>query len=282
MFYRMHDASPAGMIPTRGEDCARFNAQGFGIFHTVNEFNGPRRLEHIKHVRAWAVDIDDGTKDEQLHRLERSPLIPSTVVESKRGFHAYWKAKDATVKLFKLIVRRLVEFFQGDKNAMDLARVLRTPGYWHQKNPAEPFLVRVVHKQNVAYTERQMVEAFPASAEELKESQPKQPPKPYVSPQSGDDIFERIYNLDQRVLLQHLSGHYIVSGDQFDFKRNRNGRHNIIVNDKGTSCWIDENGRIGSAGKGGPTVIQWIKWYGRSTKEALEVVKEIAPEIVDA
>ena len=279
MFYRMHDAEPAGMIPTRPEDRAKFNAQGFGIFHTVNEFGSARRIEHLKNIRAWAVDIDDGSKDDQLRRIERSPLIPSTVVESKRGFHVYWRAKAATVKFFKIIVRRIVEFLRGDKNAMDLARVLRTPGFWHQKSPSEPFLVQVVHRHPVAYTERQMLEAFPPSAEEFKEQKPKPEYKPQPT-QSSDDIFERIYNLDQRVLLQQLSGHYIVSGDQFEFKRNRNGNHNIVVNGKGTGCWIDENGRIGSADKGGPTVIQWIKWYGRSTKEALDVVKEIASEVV--
>ena len=67
---------------------------GFGIFATVNSFNGPRRKEFLTRINAWAVDMDEGTKEQQSKRLLGAPLVPSLIVETERGYQAYWVAKD--------------------------------------------------------------------------------------------------------------------------------------------------------------------------------------------
>ena len=38
-----------------------WNRKGWGIFWTVNDFDGPRRIVNLRTFNAWAVDIDDGT-----------------------------------------------------------------------------------------------------------------------------------------------------------------------------------------------------------------------------
>ena len=281
MLYRMNDANPAGMIQTRREDCAEFNTRGFGIFHTVNTFDGPRRIENLVSIRAWAVDIDEGDKASQRRRIEAAPLMPSTVVESKNGYHAYWKAKDARPEHYSTIVSRVVESVGGDRNARDLARVLRTPGFWHMKDPSHPFMVQVVHRSEAVYTEQQMAVRFPPCEDERRKADPKPAQRQPVSV-TGDDFWERVYDLDCAEALRRLSGHPIVSGDEFDLKRQRNGNQNIIVNGKSTSCWIDRAGRIGSRDRGGPTIAQWIRWYGHSYADAARVIRELFPEVVDA
>ncbi|HEY6180096.1 MAG TPA: DNA-primase RepB domain-containing protein, partial [Kofleriaceae bacterium] len=165
-WYRMSDNErgerPA--IPCSRDDAEYYNdpARQFGIFATVNEFNGPRRKDRLVRIRAWAIDIDAGTKEQMRAKLLASPLVPSLIVETKRGYQAYWVAKPpAQAEHWNAIVlERLVPRFGADKNARDLCRILRVPGYYHLKDPSDPFLVRVAWRHRVSYSERQMAEAF--------------------------------------------------------------------------------------------------------------------------
>ena len=62
--------------------------------------------------------------------------------------------------------------------------------------------------------------------------------------------------------LKKLSGISELKGEVFDFIKNSNDTHQIVVNGELSGCWVDSNGLIGSHDKGGPTIIQWICWYG--------------------
>ena len=46
------------------------------------------------------------------------------------------------------------------------------------------------------------------------------------------------------------------------------------------STWIDEAGRIGSKAKGGPTVYQWLAYFGHRPREIVDVLKALFPELV--
>jgi hypothetical protein len=72
-----------------------------------------------------------------------------------------------------------------------------------------------------------------------------------------------------------------VNGERFTFKRCARGTHNILVDGKGTSCWVDDSGRIGSNKGGGPTLYQWLRFYGNSPKECTRVLKETFPHLED-
>lgn len=166
--YRLHDApeSSKAAIPVRDEAEARtWNTpeRGFGIYRTVNSFDGPRRKEFLARIVAWPIDIDEGEKQSQAKKLMAAPLVPSEIVETRRGYQAYWHARDgAQAEHWNAIVlERLVPYFGADKNARDLCRILRVPGFLHLKDPANPFPVRSVWRHRVSYTERQMAEAFP-------------------------------------------------------------------------------------------------------------------------
>lgn len=299
--YRMSDLPRAdrAAIPVGKLEAASWNTpdRGFGIFMTVNDFGGqPRRKENLRRVLAWPVDIDTGTKQEQHDRLQRSPLIPSMIVETKRGYQAWWIAKDGTPEHWNAIVlERLVPFFGADANARDLCRILRVPGFLHLKDPADPFLIREVHRTNVAYTERQMAAAFRwvpdvksiKAAEDDKqrkaasESRARARAAALSSGQLTESLWDAIYALDCEEGLRRLSGHSVVSGEQFTLKRVQNGNLNIYVNGKLTSAFVDKDKRIGSSSKGGPTLIQWVMWYGADYKTAIAVLKDLFPHLVD-
>lgn len=273
-YYRMLDSDPqsSGCVEVT-RDLTAWNERGYGIFWTVNEFGGARRIENLVRIVAWAIDMDEGTKAQQAKKLEESPLVPSMVVETKRGFQAYWNARDGRPEHWNAIVLdRLVHHFGADKNARDLARILRVPGYLHMKNPSEPFMVRTVHTQMVSYSERQIVEAFEAApvAEAHQKTRREQ------RFEGSDDFWERVYRLDCEEGLSRLSG---IVGESYTFKGCRSGNKNILVDGKGTSCFIDKHGRIGSLSGGGPTLYQWLTWLKYTPREAVELLKRTFPEL---
>jgi hypothetical protein len=281
----MFDPEPAGVFRVHGaKEASEWNEKGYGIFWTVNEFDGPRRNENLTRVRAWAVDIDDGSKEEQAARLRRSPLYPSLIIETKRGFQAYWRAKDGQARHWNAIVlERLVPFFGADKNARDLARILRAPGYYHCKNPAERFLVTVAHELNGSYHELEMAQLFPpVVAHPEAEWRLEVGAMHRVFPQGGsggDTFWQRVYNLDCEEGLRRLSGHSAIGGEHYTFRRCSSGNLNILVGGKGTSCWIDKHKRIGSLSQGGPTLYRWLAWFRNSPAACVRVLKEIFPQL---
>jgi hypothetical protein len=257
-----------------------WNEIGWGIFWTVNEFSGPRKAENLVRINAWAVDMDEGTKAEQLERIRRG-LVPSLVVETSRGFHVYWNAKDGKPETYSSIVSdRLLPFYGADPKAKDLARILRVPGFKHMKDPEKPFLIRAVFTKNVAYSEAEMLHFYPVPKSAQAEVEQKRELRMLLGSRS-DDLWERVWSMDCEEALHRLSGSRWVNGEVFSFRRVSNGNHNIYVNGKSTSCWIDQNQRIGSLDKGGPTVFNWLRWYGYSNAEVYQIMREVFPEVFE-
>lgn len=249
----------------------------WGIFWTVNSFDGPRKKENLKKILAWAADIDEGTKDQQRELIKKYPT-PSCVVETKRGYQLYFDALDATVENHKEIQERLVFVYGADANAKDLSRILRVPAYLHWKDPENPFAIKLVSWSDKKYTEKTMLKFFIQPKEEIKFEQKNQVRKE-LSFLKNDNVFDRIYSMDCEQALMRLSGSGYVGGEIYSFKNTSSGNLNLLVNGKSTSCFLDRNKRIGSSDKGGPTCAQWLKWYSGSYKEAMRVMREVFPEI---
>jgi len=277
--YVLHDADPKSHPVQRihPDQAAEWNARGFGIFQTVNDFRGPRQIANLIKINAWAVDMDAGTKSEMLARIQ-SGLIPTMVIETKRGYQAYWAAKDAKPEHWNAIVLdRLVPFYDADPKARDLTRILRVPGYLHQKDPANPFLVRKVWEYPVRYTEMQMAGFYPSTRKPELDAKRAHAEVRKQTPVAGS-FWDRVWHLDCEEALSRLSGHVYVGGEVYSFRRNTSGTKNIFVNDQGTSCWIDRNGRIGSLDSGGPTIFQWLKWFHKDGKRVVTMIQEVFPE----
>lgn len=279
----MHDQDPGshgGCQPISPDQAKEYNARGFGIFWTVNEFNGPRRIENLQRINAWAVDLDTGTKKEQLEKISAAPLRPSLIIESKRGYHVYYRAYDAVPEHWNAIMLdRLVPFFGADKNARDLARILRAPGYAHMKDPLNPYMIEKVYEFPVAYTEQQMATRFPESHQITAQREIHRQARASM-PRESDSFWDKVWHLDCEDVLTRLSGDDLVNNEIYTFRRTSSGNMNIYVNGKSTSCWIDSSGRIGSLDKGGPTIAQWLKWYGHDWTTVVKVIKHHCPEVM--
>jgi hypothetical protein len=119
--------------------------RGAGIFVTINETNlRGRTTADIIRIRANFTDLDGAP----LTNLKRLNLVPHMIVAtSPNKFHAYWLVKDAPLEQFKETQKRLAKLVGGDPNVCDLSRVMRLPGFPHQKQPDNPFLVALYTRE---------------------------------------------------------------------------------------------------------------------------------------
>lgn len=303
--YRMHDSPTApnrAAIPVAdAAEARRWNTpeQGYGIFMTVNSFaSGVRRKDSLRRINAWAIDMDEGDKASMRARLLSSPLVPSWIIETKRGYQAWWHASDGAVADHwnALVLERLVPWYGADKNARDLCRILRVPTYLHLKDSSSPFRVELVWEKDVVYTERQLALSYPwvpdkasqrsthdegrrQAAADIRERAKTDAIAAGLTP--TESLWDAIYALDCEEGLARLSGHAAVGGEKYTFRRTARGRLNVFVDGKGTPCFIDENKRIGSPSGGGPTLVQWLRWFRHDWPTVINTIKELFPRLAE-
>lgn len=132
-----------GTIDERYAGLENLNTRGAGVFVTINCTDGKgRERDNIVSIRAVFVDLDGAP----LAPVMRWALPPHMVVESSPDrYHVYWFV-DRTVALteFTGLQKKLAKLFDGDPKVHDLPRVLRLPGFVHNKG--EPFRTRIVHQ----------------------------------------------------------------------------------------------------------------------------------------
>ncbi|MPX14688.1 DUF3987 domain-containing protein [Moraxella catarrhalis] len=131
------------------------NNRGAGIYFTANKTDGKgRKRENITAVRSLFVDFD--TPDSgRVARLTALDLPPTLIIESSKDkHHAYWVADGIALDDFTACQKQLISFFTAqedapDKAIHDLARVMRLPGFIHQKTKngvtTDAFTSRVVY-----------------------------------------------------------------------------------------------------------------------------------------
>ncbi|MBX3674324.1 MAG: hypothetical protein KF776_15205 [Burkholderiales bacterium] len=123
------------------------NTHGAGIFVMVNRGDGIvhsgrktcRTKENVIAVRSLFVDLDGAP----LQPLLDCPVPPDVVVESSPGrFHGYWIGAECPLEAFTPSQVALARRFGGDESASDLPRVMRLPGFLHQKG--DPFMTKII------------------------------------------------------------------------------------------------------------------------------------------
>lgn len=146
----------SGTLSEHWDKLTRASQNGAGVFVTVNETDGQgRKTANITRVRAVFVDTD-GADIEPIRAAQ-----PHILVESSPGnYHAYWLVSDAPLDEFKGVQKAMIEAWGTDKGVNDLPRVMRLPGFPHQKVSAQkgltgsPFMVQMVNhmKSDGAHT----------------------------------------------------------------------------------------------------------------------------------
>jgi hypothetical protein len=193
----------ARIIHSSLADCAetleRLNRMKAGAFVTVNTTNlKGRHKTDITQIVGWHVDLDfkDAVASVDVQTiLDSLPLKPTMVVRTPGGLHLYWLAVDplpcdgktrwleheAELKA----IQRTLSDFGADKAACTVERVLRIPGFLHQKST--PTLVELLSVDGPRYTRDQIREAFRVGSEQALKATPLEVPLRFASPRREAD-----------------------------------------------------------------------------------------------
>jgi|DEB0MinimDraft_6_1074348.scaffolds.fasta_scaffold49065_2 hypothetical protein len=265
------------VIQIKNKDHAKeLNKDGYAIYQTVNTFEEYRRETHLKKLNYFYVEFDDCNKLDQAMRLKPF-LEPTKIIESKAGYHVYWEIEDDLVKnegkdraiiIYKAILNQMVYHFNSDDAVKDVTRILRVPGYYHQKNPEDPFMIKKVYQSKAKYLSHQFLTC-------LKPLPIKKKKKPTAKDDNAStEFWDKAHKFDVYEGLRRISGAPELGGEVIEVKNNQ-----IWVNNKPTANWIDDDGFIGSHGGGGPNLSTWIKWYTGSWGETYKILVKYIPEL---
>jgi len=145
-----------GTWESQKESLIYYNRLGCGVFVTVNKTDGQGRKNHnIVGINTIFVEDDTGEP-------KNFPIEPSMVIQTSPNKYHYYFLTDTTHKLeARAVQEHMVQQYNSDPNAKDLARVLRIPGFHHLKNT--PFKVHRTNTplQTKRYTWDEILKAFP-------------------------------------------------------------------------------------------------------------------------
>jgi hypothetical protein len=138
-----------------------------GVFISVNQMNGRGRdKEDCVALRALFIDQDGGDPLPATWRLQ-----PSIIVQrDETHWHAYWLLQPGEeLARFSAAQTHLACHFHSDLKIKDLPRVLRVPGFQHNKS--EPKAVTLIHVEQprTLYSIDEILTAHPVDFEQLDE-----------------------------------------------------------------------------------------------------------------
>ena len=253
-----------GSLDQHWEKLCSLSSDGAGVFVTINETDlTGRKTENVTKIRALWVDTDGA---------DQAPIIehfkPHLVIESSPGnFHDYHLVKNCPLDQFRSAQKKLIEVFKTDKGIHDLPRVMRLPGFPHQKvNDAKeldgtPFMVRIVDDTSffgpTDWSElEKIIDGIPRSqAPEQFIEEPTYFPKSMdidLNPEPSREEVERILNtIDPDVeyvdWINVLMGLHSLSNSYLDLAEAWSAKGNKYVSGEVGSKWnsFSSNGGIG-------------------------------------
>jgi hypothetical protein len=164
----------------------RHEQTGVGLYFCVGTLLDGGRGRNKQNV-GWIIglhaDIDfkdhDCAPEEIRHRIERTLLPASLVIETGGGVHSYWlfhEAEAATPEMVARVeaaLRRLADYLGGDPQCAEISRLMRVPGTVNFKRET-PVAVRVLQDRPAARYELAELEEWLAEARPLLTRRPKQ------------------------------------------------------------------------------------------------------------
>jgi hypothetical protein len=154
-----------GTLDEHWDRLVELNNGGHGIFMMVNEGDQlGRKAENVLTLRALFTDDDGKAATATFEKSEEGALrgpSPSMTVQSKAGEHNYFLLLEGEpLEEFTPAQKKLARYFDTDPAVHDLPRVMRVPGFFHMKDPQEPFLVKIVQTSDRKYRINEIVAAY--------------------------------------------------------------------------------------------------------------------------
>lgn len=154
----------------------RMNAQGREVYVSMNTLkDGAQRRtkENVDCIRHIFLDFDEGgtAAVEALMKRDDLPQPNYLLNSSSDKWQVIWKIQNCSRRRAEEIERALVRTTGADPAVIDVARVLRLPGFYNHKYP-HPYLISIENRSRETCTPVQFPHFAPgASATESSEHQ---------------------------------------------------------------------------------------------------------------
>ncbi len=128
-----------GTLEEHSKQLQALSHNGAGVFVQVNA-GEERGKDAVTQIRSLVVDLDTPeTMTESMQSLAAYMPKPTCIVKSSPGkCHIYWSVDDCPLDKFAMLQRSLAVTFGGDPTIFNLDRVMRLPGFNHQKYTPVP------------------------------------------------------------------------------------------------------------------------------------------------
>ena len=128
----------SGTLAQVASQLVALNRAGSAVWVQINAGTGRKDADVVR-VRSYFVDLDHASPEP----LFASPALTDILIESSPGkYHGYWLAGNVPLDQFTARQHLLADRFGGDHAVCNLGRVMRLPGFIHQKGT--PFLSHIV------------------------------------------------------------------------------------------------------------------------------------------
>jgi P4 family phage/plasmid primase-like protien len=155
-----------GTLDAVADQLIKYQKAGAGVFVTINRSrNGGRTKKDIIAPRAVFREADEPN-------LPKLPIKPQFIVESSPGKQHEYLLLDNNcndLDTWEAVMMTMVAVHGSDPNAKDIARVLRLPGFYHQKDPNHPHMVKIIHENGSGrYSMTEIAKAIPPLKKQKK------------------------------------------------------------------------------------------------------------------
>lgn len=154
----------------------KYNEEGYNVYYLPNS---PEKLPEgrpvdgtdIVHWDFVFVDFDlksknYPSKDDFIHAIGDSEIIPTKVIDSGNGIHVYWKVSDLTPMSFLALSRRLMRKFNTDPAVQKIYQLMRTPGTMNTKVKDHFIPCEILFESDEVYTSEELDQLLPQLTQE--------------------------------------------------------------------------------------------------------------------
>ena len=156
-----------GQLEDVKERLSHENSNGAGIFWLVNICGKGQTDSEVTGVRSLFLDLDGAPLDPVL----RTQAVPHVILETSPGkHHCYWLITSGfPVTSFTRFQKSIARRFNGDALVCNPSRVMRVPGFYHMKDPSNPFMSRIISKvEMMPYDPKDLVKALDLELEPIE------------------------------------------------------------------------------------------------------------------
>ncbi len=154
-----------GTLEEHSDALTSLSVRGAGVFIQINA-GQKRGAGAVSQIRAVFVDIDEPNRaNATLAVVSKNMPKPSVLVNSSPGkYHLYWIVTGVPLEKFGIYQKHLASRFLTDTSMSNLDRVMRLPGFPHQKYTPVPVTLR---KYGTTYEVQQLEKALREIPENL-------------------------------------------------------------------------------------------------------------------